>query len=91
MFALRATDSFLRGARKFLSRHPDLESRFQEMVEDRRKDPFAPSIGLHPLKGKLEGIFAMRLDRRYRITLTLAMEPRTIILLDIGGHDDVYR
>jgi mRNA-degrading endonuclease YafQ of YafQ-DinJ toxin-antitoxin module len=91
VFALRATDSFLRRARKFLLLHPQLEPRFQEVVEDLRKDPFDPHLGLHPLKGKLEGVFAARLDRRYRITLTLVMEPREITLLDIGSHDEVYR
>jgi mRNA-degrading endonuclease RelE of RelBE toxin-antitoxin system len=91
MHILRATDRFLRRARKFLALHPDLEPRLGDLVEGLRRNPFDPRLGLHSLWGKLEGIYAVRLGPRYRITLTLAPGKREITLLDIGGHGDVYR
>lgn len=91
MFAVQATDAFLRRARKFLSRHPELEARLGEVIDQLRMDPFVPRLGLHSLKGKLEGVFAVRLDRRYRLTITLDVEARLVTLLDIGGHNEVSR
>lgn len=37
-----ATQHFLRRARKFLKRHPDLQERFVQIVDDLKQDPFAP-------------------------------------------------
>jgi hypothetical protein len=41
--------------------------------------------------GKLAGCYAVSLTHSYRITLTLLITEKEIILLDIGSHDDVYR
>lgn len=91
MFTLVTPDPFLRQARKFFRKHPDLKPVFAERVETLRRDPFDPALGLHPLRGKLEGLFAIRLTHGYRVTLTLAVRDREIVLLDIGSHEDVYR
>ncbi|MHB1084907.1 MAG: type II toxin-antitoxin system RelE/ParE family toxin [Thiobacillus sp.] len=55
-----------------------------------RDDPFEPSLRLHPLTGKLQGLQAVSLTYSYRITLTLQMTEHEILLLDIGSHDEVY-
>ena len=90
MYALAATRHFLRSAKKFLARHPDLEPRFSRVIDDLKEDPFQSRLNLHPLGGNLEGIFAVYLTRSYRITLTLKITEKEIILLDIGSHDEVY-
>jgi len=82
--------SFDRRARKFLTRHPDLRPRLAETLEKLRADPFDPSLRLHPLTGKLEGLQAVSLTYSYRITLTLQITEHEILLLDIGSHDEVY-
>jgi mRNA-degrading endonuclease YafQ of YafQ-DinJ toxin-antitoxin module len=82
--------SFDRRARKFLTRHPDLRPRLAETLEKLRADPFEPSLRLHPLTGKLEGLQAVSLTYSYRITLTLQITEHEILLLDIGSHDEVY-
>jgi PHD/YefM family antitoxin component YafN of YafNO toxin-antitoxin module/mRNA-degrading endonuclease YafQ of YafQ-DinJ toxin-antitoxin module len=84
-------EPFLRPARKFFRKHPDLKPVFAERMEALRRDPFDPSLRLHPLRGKLEGLFAIRLTHSYRVTLTLALRAGEIVLLDIGSHDDVCR
>lgn len=90
MYSIVTPEQFLRQAHKFFKHHPDLKPRFSRVVSDLQQDPFAPHLNLHPLKGKLEGCFAVRLTYSYRITLTLAMFEKEIILLDIGSHDEVY-
>ena len=91
MFTLVTTEYFLRRARKFLKKHPDLRQRFAQIVDELKQDPFAPHLDYHHLGGKLKGIQAVRLTDSYRITLTIVISEKEIILLDIGSHDEVYR
>lgn len=90
MFTLVTPDSFLRRARKFFKKHPDLRTRFAQVLNDLQQDPFAAHLGYHHLTGKLKGIQAVRLTDSYRITLTVIITEQEIILLDIGSHDEVY-
>ena len=89
-WTLVTTASFDRRARKFLTRHPDLRPRLAETLEKLRADPFEPSLRLHPLTGKLQGLQAVSLTYGYRITRTLQISEHEILLLDIGSHDEVY-
>jgi len=89
-WTLVTTASFDRRARKFLTRHPDLRPRLAETLEKLRADPFEPSLRLHPLTGKLQGLQAVSLTYSYRITLTLQIAEHEILLIDIGSHDEVY-
>ena len=91
MFSVSTSDQFLRQARKFFKKHPDLKPRFAVVFEALKQDPFQPGLGLHQLAGKLTGCHAIRLTYSYRITLTLLITEQEITLLDIGNHDEVYR
>ena len=91
MYELVTTRHFMRSAKKFLRKHPDLRGRFAMLIDGLRDDPFQPHLKLHSLGGKLEGIFAVSITHSYRLTLTLKITEKEIILLDIGSHDDVYR
>ena len=91
MFALVTSNYFLRRANKFFKRHPDLKERFTAVVDGLKKDPFQPHLELHNLGGKLKGCQAVSLTHGYRITLTLMVTEKEIILLDIGSHDELYR
>ncbi len=91
MFTVTTSEKFLRQARKFFRKHPDLKPCFAETVSTLQQDPFQPGLGLHQLTGKLSGCHAVRLTYSYRITLTLLISEKEVILLDIGSHDDVYR
>ncbi len=61
------------------------------MLADLQNDPFEPGLALRPLGGKLAGCHAVSLTYTDRITLTLLITEKEIILLDIGSHDEVYR
>ena len=91
MYSIVTPDQFLKQARKFFGRHPDLKPRFARVIRDLQKDPFQPHLALHPLRGRLEGCHAVSLTHSYRITLTIAIVEGEILLLDIGSHDEVYR
>ena len=91
MYTIVTPEQFLRQARKFLRKHPDLKPHFARMVTELQADPFQPHLRLHPLTGRLTGCHAVSLTWSYRITLTLLVTEQEIILLDIGSHDDVYR
>lgn len=84
------TATFDRRVRKFLSKHPDLRPRLAEIFTQLSSDPFQPSLRLHALSGKLQGMQAVSLTYSYRITLTLQITEQEILLLDIGSHDEVY-
>lgn len=91
MYAITTPQQFLRQARKFFKKHPDLKSRFAKTIAELQKDPFQHHLELHPLSGKLAGCHAVSLTYSYRITLTLLITEKEIILLDIGSHDEVYQ
>lgn len=91
MFTIVTPKQFLCQARKFFKKHPDLKQHFAKVVTDLQRDPFQPHLSLHPLTGKLAGCYAVSLTYSYRITLTLILTEKEIILLDIGSHDEVYR
>jgi len=87
---LSTTAFFDRRARKFLAKHPDLRPCFAETLAQLAADPFDPSLRLHPLGGRLQGLQAISLTYSYRITLTLQITEQEILLIDIGSHDEVY-
>lgn len=91
MYTIEASNCFLRRARKFFRKHPDLREPFAKVADDLRSDPFQPHLALHALGGKLKDCYAVSLTYSYRITVTLMVTKKEIILLDIGSHDEVYR
>jgi len=91
VYTVVTPEQFLRQARKFFRKHPELKPRFSRVVQDLQTDPFQPRLALHPLSGKLSGLHAVSLTYSYRLTLTLLLADKEIVLLDIGSHDEVYR
>ena len=91
MFTIVTTEYFLRLARRFLEKHPDLRERFAQVVDDLQQDPFAAHLAYHRLGGKLKDLQAVSVTYEYRIILTIQVTDREIILLDIGSRDEVYR
>jgi addiction module RelE/StbE family toxin len=91
VFTIVTTEYFLRRARKFMKKHPDLRQRFAQVVDDLQQDPFAAHLAYHHLGGKLKDLHAVSITYEYRIILTIEVTDREVILLDIGSHDEVYR
>ena len=91
MYDLISTASFERSLRRFSRAHPELRQRVARVLTDLEADPYQPHLRLHALQGGLNGLHAVSVTYRYRMTLTLRVDERTITLLDIGSHADVYR
>lgn len=53
-----------------------------------RESPFHPSLRSHPLKGKLEGLWSMSINKKYRIIFQV--EESEVVFISIGKHD-IYR
>lgn len=91
MYTLVWTVGFTRSAEKFNERHRELRHKFAAVLRDLECDPFQPHLRYHHLSGKLKGVQAVSITHEYRITLTVLITEKEIILLDIGSHDEVYR
>ncbi len=91
MFTLVWTPRFTKSANKFARDHPDLKRQLADVLRSLEHDPLQPILRLYPLKGKLRGLHAVSVTHSYRITLTLKVTEREIVLLDIGSHDKVCR
>lgn len=89
-YALIWTPAFIRTAKRFLKKHPDLRGVFSDVLHRLECDPCDPELRLHPLQGRLAGKHAVSLTYSYRIVLTLLLSEDEILLLDIGSHDEVY-
>ena len=91
MYTLVWSAGFTRSAEKFIKSHPDLRQKLAAILRDLENDPFQPHLRYHQLCGNLKGVKAVSITYSYRITLTIVVSDKEIILLDVGSHDEVYR
>lgn len=89
-FALVFTEQYNRRAARFLKRHPELRQHYLKTLQLLEANPAHPSLRLHPLRGKLEGLHSVSINLSYRITLELLIQDRQIIPVNVGDHDAVY-
>jgi len=90
-FTLVFTDSYNRRAAKWLKRHPELRRQYLKTLQLLEANPFHPSLRLHALQGRLEGLHSVSINLSERITLELLIREAEVIPVDIGNHDAVYR
>jgi len=50
-----------------------------------RENPFHPSLRLHKLKGKLEGLWSISIDMKYRIIFK-PLEDGVVLFISVGMH-----
>jgi addiction module RelE/StbE family toxin len=74
MFQLKKTDFFLRKAKKFFKKHPDLIQKFKKVTEQLSLDPFENSLKTHKLSGELSEYYSCSLTFEYRIILTIEIK-----------------
>lgn len=85
------TESYMRIELRFLRRHPDLRRQYGKALALLEANPHHPSLRLHALSGRQEGLHSVSINLSYRITLELRISGQTIIPVNVGDHDDVYR
>jgi mRNA-degrading endonuclease YafQ of YafQ-DinJ toxin-antitoxin module len=84
------TESYIKRARKFIKKHPDLISQYEKTLKLLEINPYHPSLRLHKLQGKLAELYAVSINISYRITIIFLLDNDRIIPIDIGGHDEIY-
>ena len=84
------TEQYNKKVAKFIKRHPDVLSQYQKTLELMSLNPHHPSLRLHELNGKFEGLSSISINTKYRITLEMIVTPKEIILINVGDHDQIY-
>lgn len=89
-YVLIFTEAYDRRALRWLKKHPDLQSQYLKTLQLLEANPFHPSLRLHALSGKLQGVYSVSINLSYRITLELLIQNEQIIPINVGDHDTVY-
>ena len=90
-YTLIFTDSYKKRAKRFVKYHPELREPYRNTLLLLAHNPYHPSLRIHPLKGKLSALHSISINLSYRITLEMIITEKEIILVNVGGHDDVYQ
>jgi mRNA-degrading endonuclease YafQ of YafQ-DinJ toxin-antitoxin module len=84
------TEQYNRRAAKFLKRHPDVEVQYAKTLELLALNPHHPSLRLHGLSGRLDGLQSISINLKYRVTIEMIITESEIVLINVGDHDAVY-
>jgi toxin HigB-1 len=85
------TESYIRRAQKFAKRHPDLLGQYEKTLRLLETNPSHPSLRLHKLTGKLDGLYSVSINMTYRISLEFIVADDKVIPVDVGTHEEAYR
>ena len=89
-YTLLFTAQYEKRAARFLKHHPELEKQYLKTLQLLEMNPHHPSLRLHSLSGKLQGLHSISINLSYRITLELLIQHEEIMPVNIGDHDVVY-
>lgn len=89
---LLKSPAFVRAAKRFIKKHPQVAISLQATLELLAEDAFHPMLKTHKLKGDLAGCWACGADYDLRIVFEFVQheEAEAILLLSMGTHDEVY-
>ena len=90
-YKIEITEAYTKKVIKFLKRHKDIFSKYKKVLLLLEADPFHPSLRLHKLSGKLDGLYSVSINMQYRVTIEFYIEDGKIIPINIGTHDDIYK
>jgi addiction module RelE/StbE family toxin len=85
----------IRAFKRIVRQNPQLRSLIETTLQQLATDPFHPTLKTHKLSGDLAGIWACSIDYSNHILFEFVLSPNeededTILLLNLGHHDDVY-
>ena len=89
-YQLVFTEQYDKRAKRFLKRHPNVERQYLKTLQLLELNPHHPSLRLHALAGRLEGVHSVSINMSYRITLELVIRKGQIIPIDVGDHGAIY-
>ena len=85
--------TFIRALKRVIRKQPKLRQDIENTLEFLSRDPFAPQLRTHKLKGKLSGCWACSVGYDMRIVFEFVKREGSaddIFLIEIGTHDEVY-
>ncbi len=84
--------SFIRSYKKVIKNNIQLKDRIDSTLSIMYEDPFAQKLKTHKLHGDLQPLLASSINFEYRIVFSIKVinGVNSIILIDIGTHDEVY-
>lgn len=88
MLQLVVSNRFKKNLRDFLRKHPELETISQQRIAILQKNPLDLRLKTHKLTGKLKDFLGAWITYEYRLVFYL--DKKSIFLLAIGSHDEVY-
>ncbi|MGB4847297.1 MAG: type II toxin-antitoxin system RelE/ParE family toxin [Saprospiraceae bacterium] len=86
---LLTTKTYERQLLKFRKKHPELREQYFKTLQILEVNPYHPSLRLHRLQGKLKEYFSVSVNMKYRIMIDFVIQDDMIILVSIGGHDEL--
>jgi len=89
-FQLVFTEQYTQRAARFLKRHPELQKQYLKTLQLLELNPKHPSLRLHALAGRLEGLHSVSINLSYRIVMELLIRDGRIVPINVGDHDTVY-
>jgi len=84
------TESYIKRAEKFIKKHPDILSQYENTLKLLEINPTHPSLRLHKLQGKLSELYSVSINISFRICIDFLIEDDKIIPIDVGTHDELY-
>lgn len=90
MYKLIFTESYVKRAKKFAAKHPELLKQYKKTLQLMELNPTHPSLRLHKLEGRLSDYYSVSINMTYRITIDFIIKEKEIIPVNIGKHDEAY-
>jgi addiction module RelE/StbE family toxin len=87
------TPKSLRAFKRLIRKNPQLRPLIAKTLQKLAKDAFHPSLRTHKLMGELSDVWSCSIDYNYRILFQFidnSDNSSSILLLNIGTHDEVY-
>ena len=89
-YQLVFTEQYTQRAARFLKRHPELQRQYLKTLQLLELNPHHPSLRLHALAGRREGLHSISINLSYRITIEFLIRDGRIVPVNVGDHDAVY-
>ncbi len=84
------TESYLKRAKKFFKKHPELIFQYEKTLKLLEANPAHPSLRLHKLHGRHFQLYSVSINISYRVCIDFIVDRNEIIPVDIGFHDEIY-
>ncbi|PCI24476.1 plasmid stabilization protein [Candidatus Peregrinibacteria bacterium] len=84
------TKSYIKMVKRFFQKHPEILSVYEKVLLLLERNPNHPSLRLHRLQGKLQNLYSISINMKYRIILYFIITEDKVVLVKIGNHKEVY-